>query len=171
MTGKPCLFFRFSGHGAQLPSSGPEGRFWRPGWTSLKPPGHPWFPFGVWWLFDRLGVFQSREYGIMILTEGGRTVHRSCVFPAFYRFPFMRAGELQIGDTWTHPDFRGRGLALCCIGRILEAFGERTYWYVTEEDNRASIRVIEKAGFHLAGRGRKRDPLGLRLTARYELGT
>lgn len=165
---KTCLVFRFEGEA--VPAAPPvSARFWQPGWLRLRPPGQSLPVALVWWLFDRLGVFAGREYGVMVLEQEGRFVHRSSVFPAFFRFAFVRPGELQIGDTYTVPSARGQGLALMAIQAILGRFPGRTFWYVTEEDNEASIRVIEKAGFSCVGTGRKRDRWKLKVTARYEL--
>ena len=40
---------------------------------------------------------------------------------------------------------------------------ERRHWYVVEAVNRASIRVVEKAGFTLSGEGTWIKPWGLKL--------
>lgn len=167
---KTCLVFRHQGQTDFPPPSGNvRATFWRPGWLRFRPPGQSLPVALVWWLFDRLGVFAGCEYGVMVLEREGRFVHRSSVFPAFFRFAFVPKGELQIGDTYTIDSARGQGLALMAIHAILARFPGRTFWYVTEEDNEASIRVIEKAGFECVGTGRKRDRWKLKVTARYEL--
>jgi RimJ/RimL family protein N-acetyltransferase len=44
---------------------------------------------------------------------------------------------------------------------------ERRFWYVVEDANVASIRVIEKAGFILTGIGKRVPRLGIGLLGYY----
>ncbi len=128
-------------------------------------------PAYVWWLFDRLRIFGNRDYAIAVVRDGDRLVHRSYVFPPYPRFPFMARGDLQIGDTWTEPESRGKGLARAAVLAAVEAFSRpgRTLWYVVEDANAASIRVIERAGFRLVGKGRRHSRLGVRLLGQYTI--
>jgi hypothetical protein len=48
---------------------------------------------------------------------------------------------------------------------------ERRHWYVVEAVNRASIRVVEKAGFTLSGEGTWIKPWGLKLLGSYVMQT
>lgn len=143
--------------------------YWRPRWWRPLPP-QPWRPaFWVWALFKYLGVFRSK-YGVLVVRQGGRVVHRSCVFPRFFRFPFMQSRDLQIGDVWTTPEARGRGMAAAAITAIRrEAGADAHLWWVVEDSNSASIRVAEKAGFELVGFGRKLPRLGVGLLGCYEI--
>jgi RimJ/RimL family protein N-acetyltransferase len=102
--------------------------------------------------------------------KDGRVVHRSTLFPPFFRFPFMQRHDLQIGDTWTDPSERGRGLAGVAV-RIARATvpTDGRVWYIVDEKNTASIRVIEKAGFELLGRGTRRARLFIRVLGYYAL--
>jgi GNAT superfamily N-acetyltransferase len=144
---------------------------WRP--TPGRPVRRdlPLVPFGIWSLFHFLGVFASRDYFLVLVLAGPRLVHRTCIFPAHYRFPFMAARDLQAGGLWTDPGWRGRGLGLAALG---EAFRRpecqgRTLWYMVREDNRPSVRLAEKAGFLLWGRGGRVDPWGIGALGRYEV--
>ena len=96
-------------------------------------------------------------------------IHRSGIFPGYFRFPFMAADDLQIGDTWTQPEYRGQGLATFAIQKIAEAFRKpgRTFWYVVEQENRASIRAVEKAGFEMLGEGNRTKRFGIRALGAY----
>ncbi len=71
--------------------------------------------FYVWRAFHAAHVFANRDYALLVIYDGDRLVHRSCVFPRYPRFPFMRDDDLQIGDIWTDPDYRGQGLATRAI--------------------------------------------------------
>lgn len=57
--------------------------------------------------------------------------------------------DLQIGDTWTAPRYRGQGIALRSLRIILKTEYQpgRRFWYVVDAHNSQSIRVAEKAGF------------------------
>jgi RimJ/RimL family protein N-acetyltransferase len=97
--------------------------------------------------------------------RSGQLAHRSAIFPRYFRFPFMQRSDLQIGDTWTHEEDRGRGLAGCAIRALLESDvnRDRVYWYICDIANRPSRRVVEKLGFIEAGECRRTSRFGLRL--------
>ena len=146
-------------------------KLWRPKITNIKPSGLPLFPFGIWWLFHYLRIFRNREYCIFLIYDGETLVHRSCVFPGYFRFPFMLKNDLQIGDSWTHPDYRGKGMAPFAIYQILLLKGKhgRRLWYITESNNYPSIRVIEKVGFKKVGEGRRKKRFGFRFMGYFEI--
>jgi RimJ/RimL family protein N-acetyltransferase len=142
---------------------------WRPSLGSVKPKGTPWIPFGVWWIFHLLRIFYNRDYCLVVVYEGDRLIHRTCVFPGYFRFPFMARADLQIGDTWTDDAYRGKGLAPWAIRKVFAAFGrqDRRLWYITSEDNAASIRAAEKGGFAFHGHGRRIPRFGLKPLGAY----
>jgi len=144
---------------------------WAPGMFRVKPEGISVFPFTVWWLFHRLHVFSNGDYGLLVIRQGTRVVHRSVITPGYLRFPFMAIEDIQVGDTWTDPEFRGKGLATLALEAIMRRLDnqDRTCWYVVEADNAPSIRVVEKAGFVLAGRGVRTRPFGLGLLGQFQL--
>ena len=135
----------------------------------LLPEGLPFFPFGVWTAMHHLRVFANGDYGVLVVYDAGRVVHRSGLFPRYARFPFMAKEDLQIGDVWTDPHHRNRGLASFAVHELLreKAGPGRRIWYVVEPDNAASIRTIEKAGFALVGHGVRTNRLGLSLLGQF----
>jgi RimJ/RimL family protein N-acetyltransferase len=146
-------------------------RLWQPGRDGL-PPRESFRPRNLaWWAFARLRLFARDDFAELTIWHKGQMVHRLIVTPRWHRFPFMGDRDLQIGDLWTHPDARRRGLARAAIGEVLARFGSDSgrYWYVVDSANRASIRLIESCGFRLAGIGRRTRPLGLRLLGRFKL--
>lgn len=155
---------------AQLPP-GLHASFWRPRADGLPPRALSAWPNTVWWAFDRLGVFANRECGALLVHEGARLAHSALVTPRYFRFPQMAADDLQIGAVWTDPAMRGRGLAKAGIKLIAShwAGAYRRLWYIVEEDNVASVKVIEACGFDLLGAGERLSPLGLGLLGRYQL--
>jgi RimJ/RimL family protein N-acetyltransferase len=168
------LIYRLDDAGPVLPPPLPAGvaaRVWRPSWggappAAIRDPKH-W----VWWAFHNLRVFANRDFGVVLLERDGRLVHRSGVFPGFFRFPFMAPDDLQIGDTWTAPEARGQGLAGLAIGVARAAFGRagvgRRFWYLTESENRASITVAERQGFALVAPGRRLPRAGFAILGYY----
>ena len=117
------------------------------------------------WLLRRLHLFAGDTCGALLIRDDARLVHYSAFTPRFWRFPFLADGDLQIGDTWTDPPYRGKGLALFALQTVVRVTREpeRRHWYVVEAVNRASIRVVEKAGFTLSGEGTWIKPWGLKL--------
>jgi hypothetical protein len=126
----------------------------------------------VWSLFHRLGVFKSKDYCIVLVRDReGAVVHRSHVFPPFFRFPFMERTDMQVGDTLTEPEHRCKKLAECALAFAVEAFKNegRAVWYVVHEENAPSIRVARKVGFELVGRGVRTKRLGVRFLGAYKI--
>jgi RimJ/RimL family protein N-acetyltransferase len=151
--------------------SGDSVTEWRPSWTGVPPAlvrtGTTW----IWWLFHNLRVFRSRRFRMLMIVRDGRLLHRSTVFPPFFRFPFMARSDVQIGDTWTVEDARGRGLAGLALRAAIESTDVpgANAWYVVHESNHASIRVVEREGFELVGRGVRRPRLGSSLLGYYAI--
>ncbi len=72
--------------------------------------------------------------------------------------------ECEIRFCLTFPEFRGRGLypaALRAIQRYLKERGFERCFICVRDDNRPSIRGIEKSGFRFAGRARLRKIFGI----------
>ena len=152
----------------------PEGyrwTLWRPSFGGITPPGVSLMPFGVWWVLHALHVFRNRDYGLFLIHHVDTLVHRSVITPGYFRFPFMHRDDLQVGDTWTSDDQRGRGLATFALRQITGSDNRtgRRYWYVVEENNLASIRVVEKAGFRRVGRGARYPRLGIRAFGMFKI--
>lgn len=139
-------------------------KLWRPSALRIVPHGVPTVPFGAWWAMHWLHAFSNRDYSLLLIHDGKTLVHRSCVFPRYFRFPFMGKRDLQIGDTWTAKEHRGGNLAAFAAQKIFELQRKpgRRFWYVASESNRPSIRAAEKAGFAPAGKGRRVSRWGLK---------
>jgi RimJ/RimL family protein N-acetyltransferase len=125
------------------------------------------------WLLYRLHLFSNGNCGALLIRDEARLVHYSAFTPRFWRFPFLSDSDLQIGDTWTDPAHRGKGLALIALQTVVGMNRKpgRRFWYVVEAVNRASIRVVEKAGFTLSGEGTWIKPWGSRLLGSYVIET
>jgi RimJ/RimL family protein N-acetyltransferase len=146
---------------------------WRPGPKGLMPPDAPAMPFAIWSIMHYLRLLGNRDYGLLLVFNNQTVVHRSCVFPRYFRFPFMSKNDLQIGDTWTAKEHRGKGLAKFAIKKIFELTAKpgRRFWYVTDEANIPSIRAAEQAGFTRIGKGRRVNRLGISMIGSYLIET
>lgn len=158
---------------ARLRAQTPEhaARLWRPSGLAV-PPGTEGRSYRVYAGFHHLRIFGNRDYAALLLARTGQVPdHVSSLFPPFFRFPFMAPGDLQIGLTRTAPGARGQGLARRAVLEAMaaQAAPGRVFWYLTEAANTASCAVIEKAGFDLAGTGRKEPGLAPGLFSAYRI--
>jgi RimJ/RimL family protein N-acetyltransferase len=146
-------------------------RLWRPSPFGLRPPGAGFYPYVAFWVMHRLHFFAHGDYAVFLIRFGKDLVFQAAVTPPDFRYPFMGAGDVQVGNVLTDPQHRGRGLAPFSLASIIEAMRAdgRTFWYVTEETNVASRRAAEKAGFSIAGVGNRSSLLGLPFLVRYRM--
>ncbi len=158
------------GRAGDLPV-GYTAEFWAPRGMSLRPGGLGFMPFAIWSAFHHVRVFRNRGYQLVLIRKGGELVHRSCVFPGYFRFPFMAKADLQVGDTWSAPSERGKGLAKWALTAAIErlATGGRTLWYICDDNNAASASVARKAGMKLVGRGVRTRRLGVNLLGSFQI--
>jgi RimJ/RimL family protein N-acetyltransferase len=146
---------------------------WRPSPLRVWPPNTRGIKlklrFLFRWILHQLHIFAGRNSGILVVYADTLLVHYSGFTPRYWRFPFLSDADLQIGDTWTHPAYRGQGLALFALQTIMQAESRpgRRFWYVVEAINAPSIRVVEKAGFCLAGEGAFVKRWGMKLSGAY----
>ncbi len=175
MSDKVVNFYRIDpGEHAPVEAAPPDGvsvRLWRPGSRAPGPETFMGRSAQVYRLFHGAHLFSNRDYSAICLEEDGKTLHISTVFPRFFRFPFMRPNDLQIGATFTREDARGRGLAKAGLyeATVLLAAPDRAFWYLTDADNLPSCRVAEAAGFHCVGTGARIARLGIGALSAYRL--
>jgi RimJ/RimL family protein N-acetyltransferase len=154
------LFFKAEGPTwarADLPP-GYHWSIWKPALNQLMPNrmNQQHKRFTARWLMHQLHLFSNREYQVLVIRNGrGEIVHYSGATGRYWRWPFMDRGDMQVGDTWTDPDHRGRGLARFALVRLLHELTKpgRRIWYVVHQDNSASIKVARSCGMSLAGTG------------------
>ena len=175
---QPFLFYRFSGsapHRDLVLAAEYRWEIWRPGFLEAIPGGltHQRSRFVFRWALHELRIFANREYQAVIIHHqpSGALVHYSGATGRYWRWPFMRPEDMQIGDTWTHPEHRGRGLAGFAAKTLIAALAQegRHIWYVTELENPASMAVAINAGMRLAGRGVRIKPRFLRAFDAYRI--
>lgn len=165
------LFFAKTDPSTPPRPSGPTDchwTWWDPsqGW---RPTGCPRLHALAWTILHRSGIFAAEGFAARIAWLDGRPVHWSFVFPRWFRFPCMAAGDLQVGSIWTDPAQRGQGLASRAVSDIALRHASRRLWYITWADNHASRHIAEKCGFQLLGSGKYSRPLGIGFLGRYHL--
>jgi RimJ/RimL family protein N-acetyltransferase len=144
--------------------SGYSFAVWRPGITRIIPPDCG-FAFSLLWLAHYGRLFRNRDYAVLRINDGDQRIHRSCIVPACPRWPFMAKDDLQISSTWTATYYRGQGLATIGLKEAVYLMKKpgRKFWYVSREENLASVAVCKKAGFTLVGRAERIKRLGIRM--------
>lgn len=100
--------------------------------------------------------------------DGGRLGHISWLYYRGDPNRILRLadGECEVKFCLTFPEFRGRGLypaALRAIQRDLAGRAFRRCFVCVRSDNTASIRGIEKAGFHKVGAMVLRKVMGMQV--------
>jgi len=125
----------------------------------------------AWWAMERLHLFARRGFAEVTVRRGPALAQRLIVTPKWRRFPFMSESDLQIGDVWTAPAERGKGLARTAIAKAQHMAGlrEARLWYLAESGNLPSVRLAEACGFSLVGTGRRTRPLGLALLGQFDI--
>jgi ribosomal protein S18 acetylase RimI-like enzyme len=139
---------------------------WSPKIHRLTPKNLFFKPIIVWWLFYYFKIFKSCDYKIFIIYFGNKEIaHYSVVLPKHFKTPFMEKNDLQIGPIGTNENHRRKGLASYAINRILEFYKEKkcNFWYITREENEASRKFVEGAGFTKYGEGTKIKKIGFGL--------
>lgn len=149
-------------------SSNYKAVLWKPGPFSVVPPTLT-SRFCVWWLFSCCGIMRSGLYRVLLIMENNVVVHRSCLVPKYFRWPFMASADLQISSTWTHPAHRGRGLATYALQYFVNGYAGsgRALWYVTRAENASSIAVCRACYFELATYARRTHRWGSLLLGRF----
>lgn len=138
--------------------------FWYPDWRRIVPPTLG-LKFALWWALHWLRCFRNRNYSVLLIRQSGLIVHRTCLIPTYFRWPFMADGDLQVSSTWTHPGYRCRGLATYALQLAAAQWARegRKLWYVTHDDNAASLAVCSNIGFRLLDRAARTERFGLRI--------
>ena len=125
----------------------------------------------AWWAMDLAGQFPRPDLTVYASHRGEDLLHRLLVTPKWHRFPFMHRLDMQMGDLWTAPEMRGKGLAAQAIAAVHADFAGKVpaLWYVVDEDNAPSIRLIERIGYRLAGTGVRTRPFGIGALGQFRL--
>lgn len=108
-------------------------------------------------------IFTIGRYKIVYLYKDTKIVHYSHIIPKFFKFPFMKFNDLEIGPSWTDKNFRGQRFFPFVIDYIVEYFREkdRDFYILVHTDNKASLNSIKKTNFELYSKVYKTSILGI----------
>jgi len=138
---------------------------WKPRSIFSKPPGLPKFPFLIWSIiYFKKNLYSNYGYKVSLILSNNKCINYCVILPFHFKFPFMGLNDFQIGPVWTHPNYRGKGLARFSIGRIIELYSKEeatSFWYITRAENLDSIRLAESLGFEKIGEGERLSPFGI----------
>jgi len=135
----------------------------RPSLFHPTPGGIPFPRFAAY-----AAMFRGRDYRVALIRLGAQTVHYLAATPPYWRFPFMKPNDVQIGDVSTLESARGHSLAAYSVAETVRrmTMPGRRFWYLVDETNAASIRVAEKAGLVRSGAAIEK---GLGILGSYQL--
>jgi hypothetical protein len=104
--------------------------------------------FNFLYLLKIVGIIKN-PYSVLIIYFKDEVAHYSVILPKFFKTPFFKESDLQIGPVGTHINHRRKGLASIAIDIIINKYSipKRTFWYITRSQNIASIKTCEKAKF------------------------
>jgi RimJ/RimL family protein N-acetyltransferase len=123
----------------------------------------------AWWLLAWAGGFSRSGFAELRIESGGIVVQRLIVTPRWRRFPFMGGGDLQVGDVWTSPEHRRRGLARIALAEANRRYAREgtTIWYVVEAGNEGSAALARSCGYRRVAVGRRTRRVGTALLGQY----
>jgi len=75
----------------------------------------------------------------------------------------MQKNDLEIGPSWTDKSYRGKGIfpSIICYISINFQKPHRNFHIIVRQNNRSSIKAIEKSGARLIGDGIRTPLLGI----------
>jgi ribosomal protein S18 acetylase RimI-like enzyme len=129
---------------------------WRPSLKKPVPPNKS-VKYIVYSFFHAIGIFRNKFYSAYLLYDGKELVCSLLVVPAHFKWPFMGKKDIQFTYVMTVDKYKGRGLAGKLLEQVIFQMEKQVdaFWYVTDTENIASIKVAEKLGFKLIGRARR----------------
>ena len=106
-------------------------------------------------------IFKNSLYSAVLVREHGSLISSLLVVPAHFKWPFMGPRDVQFTYVLTRPGHRGRGLAEQAIRFAVQKLNGKVdrYWYVTDTENKPSIRLCQRLGFEFHAFGRRTGPL------------
>jgi len=97
-----------------------------------------------WWLISK------KSWIIYVREKGSKKIASfSYVLGKSYKFPFMEKGELQIGPSFTYPEFRRKGLFKSSVQFILKKFEADGFEMIgiARPENLSSLNCLYGLGF------------------------
>lgn len=157
---KTLLFrakFSNTDNGDHIRPDGYSVKIWMPSLSNFAPPGKG-RKYILFWIFHYLHIFRNRDYSAIFVYENETIIASLLVVPAYFKWPFMKKNDLQITYVMTTPEYRGKGIGEIMLRTTIQRFKteNRYFWYVTDTDNPASIKLSGKVGFEFWAYGKAR---------------
>jgi ubiquinone/menaquinone biosynthesis C-methylase UbiE/RimJ/RimL family protein N-acetyltransferase len=118
-----------------------------------------WPVFAYLWLYYYFSSFDKhRWYRVRLVRDRDQLVHVTIEMSRDFRYPFMEDGDIEVGPAWTHPEYRGLGIASSVLAAVLSQAareGRRAAWWICRDDNLPSRRIPLRNGMRLIGRAVK----------------
>ena len=133
---------------------------WKPGLFSFLPPNKDYKYLG-YWFFHMFRIFKNRNYSAYLNYHNGVLISSCLVVPSYYKWSFMGSEDVQFTYVMTNKKYRGQGVAGKLIRSAMADLNDivDSFWYVTDTENPASMRVAEKLGFSCQGKAERWSPL------------
>ena len=108
-------------------------------------------------------IFTLGKYKIFYIKdkETNEIAHFSNILPSFFKFNFMKKGDIQILHCWTYDVYRGKKLYPFALLQIMKKYQGKNIWIGSRSSNTSSINAIEKSGFKRVFDVEKRTIFGI----------
>jgi ribosomal protein S18 acetylase RimI-like enzyme len=145
-------------------------KLWVPSYYSFLPPLLK-KKYILWWFAHYFGIFKNKDYSALSVYHKAQLIGMMVLAPAYSRWKFMGPNDLQITNLFVNPSYRGMGIAYYMIVYAINKYikDNRTFWYITTDDNIPSIKLCEKSGFQFVGKGIKNNYIGLKGLSKIKL--
>ena len=123
-------------------------KIWRPSLVNIIPPKKS-RKYLFYWLFHYLIIFKNRDYSALLIYDNEVLIGSMLIVPAHFKWPFMAKNDLQFTYVMTARDYRGKGIGELMLRTAIQEFKneKRIFWYITDTENHASLRLCSKVGF------------------------
>jgi RimJ/RimL family protein N-acetyltransferase len=131
-------------------------KFWYPTLSDFIPPDKN-FKYIIYWFFHYLRIFKNRDYSSLLIYHNEKNISSLLIVLAYFKWPFMNKKDIQFTFVITNSEYRGQGIASEAIKIAMSRFTKinRCFWYVTDTENKSSIKLCTKLGFDFVGYGEK----------------
>ena len=94
-------------------------------------------------------IFSFGKYQIFYIIDkrNNKVAHYSNILPKIFKYSFMKKNELFITNCYTDPEFRGCRLYPFALSFIAKSLKDYVIWGGVRNNNIASIKGLERAGF------------------------
>lgn len=115
------------------------------------------------WMLLSFGRFIEHQ---IVEMATSKVVARAQVMPKIFIFGFMKKNGIHIGPCSTEEQYRGRGFYPTLLTEIILKYKNKDCYIFCDDENKSSIRGIEKVGFKPFAIGSK-NKIGIYVIEKY----